>query len=575
MRTIKLPDWSAAVAYSSNGSILAVGGNEFSQLFDSATGERRAELEADCGPVLSVSFSCNDRTLATASRYSIRLWDVNTGSFITELRSDGSNVYCSVTFHPRIDHVLVAYSDGHVWAWDVRSASQSISFEVGESISSLCWLRTSGLQQHVLVGCENENMEIWDVELSRRVKIFSLPPFEELPSEVTAVASSYDGSLAASGSREGRVIVYNTILGHSVHCFQLGQGVMSVAFSPTEQMLACASQPISVHIFYLDDGRVGSLDGHQNWVLSVAFSPDGQFLTSTSSDKTLNISQTSVANSVALDEHYSERISSIQFLRNGNLLLTHSISGTNKIWDTGTGALYVMVKTGPRIRDAVSLFDGTHVVSLSYSNTLSLWDRQQGKPLYTETVLGAREIFPYSPNSRTLGFISIHRYDKSDVRIVYCWVVDPMHTDGPRVNSIARGKIPLNFQFNVTQVTHTSSMEEDNLMLIIDSKFGRKTFFASWNNPVVFSEQLQELYFVEDSEQFLVEDVPDSLVIEQVKARTSKDRAWILNEHGEKILWLLPVFQGDGYWYGQKLAVGGESGRIALVDFLNISENDA
>jgi hypothetical protein len=114
-------------------------------------------------------------------------------------------------------------------------------------------------------------------------------------------------------------------------------------------------------------------------------------------------------------------------------------------------------------------------------------------------------------------------------------------------------------------------MEEDNLTLIFDSNSEKgKTFSASWNNPVVFSEQLQELYFVEDSEQSLVEDV-----IEQVKARTSKDRAWILNEHGEQILWLLPVFQGDGYWYGQKLAVGGKSGRIALVDFLNISENDA
>jgi WD40 repeat protein len=410
MRTINLPDWSSAVAYSSDGSILAVGGNEFSQLFDSATGERRAELEANCGSVFSVSFSCNDCTLATASRYSIHLWDVNTESFITELRSDGSNVYCSVTFHPRIDHVLIAYSDGHVWAWDVRSTSQSTSFEVEESTSSLCWLRTSGLQQHVLVGCENENMEIWDVELFQRVKIFSLPLFEKLLSEVTAVASSSDGSLVASGSRKGRVIVYNTILGHSVHCFQLDQEVMSMAFSPAEQILACALQPISVHIFYLDDGRVDLLDGHQNWVLSVAFSPDGQFLTSTSSDKTLNIWQTSVANSVIFDKHHSERISSIQFLHNGSLLLTYSFSGTTKIWDTGTGALYVVVEREPWVilQDAVSLFDGTHVVSLSSNHTLSLWVRQQGKPLYTDKTLikyPTLEIFPYSPNSRTLGFI--------------------------------------------------------------------------------------------------------------------------------------------------------------------------
>jgi WD40 repeat protein len=579
VRTINLPDWGLSVAYSSNGSVLAVGGDEFSQLFDSATGERRAELEANCGYVFSVSFSCNDCTLATASGHSIRLWDVNTGSFITELQIDVGKACSGAAFHPRIDHILAASVGACIWVWDINKTSQPTSFEVEGSTGNFCWLRTSEPQQPVLVGCENGNIEMWGVELSQQIKIFSPPPSGETEKRVWAVASSYNGSLVASGSSDGRVVVYNTNLGHSVHCFQLHTHVLSVAFSPTQQMLACRLVSGAVRIIRFDNNPVVLLGAHRDRVRSVVFSPDGQFLASASEGETLNVWETSAADSVALNEHQLQEIRFIRFLHDGNFLLTRSDDDMTKIWDTGTGALSATF--AEKTRDAVVLSDGMHIVSLSHNETLTLWDRRQEKPLCTNTTLEEYICFGlslYSHHTRILGFISTH-CSENDVE-VYCWAVEPMRTDGPQMVPIAHGTIHFGFYYTIpAQITHTGSIEEDNFRLIVKLEDGQ-SFSASWNDPAVFSEQLQELQFVKDSEQSLVEDVPSSLATKQVSGRASEDGAWILNEHGERVLWLSQRNRIGRWgshcivWYGLKLAVGGESGRVTLVDFSNINEND-
>jgi hypothetical protein len=46
-----------------------------------------------------------------------------------------------------------------------------------------------------------------------------------------------------------------------------------------------------------------------------------------------------------------------------------------------------------------------------------------------------------------------------------------------------------------------------------------------------------------------------------------EERVWVLNERGERILWLPQANQGDGRWYGQKLAVGATTVVLLLSTF--------
>jgi hypothetical protein len=60
-----------------------------------------------------------------------------------------------------------------------------------------------------------------------------------------------------------------------------------------------------------------------------------------------------------------------------------------------------------------------------------------------------------------------------------------------------------------------------------------------WNNPTGIPERLQQLHFLEDAGQILVDDIPKPLATGIVRARESDDRAWVINEQGERVPWLL------------------------------------
>jgi hypothetical protein len=115
--------------------------------------------------------------------------------------------------------------------------------------------------------------------------------------------------------------------------------------------------------------------------------------------------------------------------------------------------------------------------------------------------------------------------------VVQCWVIEPVHTDGPPMIPIAHGAITS--MFDITQIYHTGSIENHDLKLVVEFQ-GSEWFSSSWNGYPEIPKQTQELRFV----QSLVEDVPNSPTIRQVLARESDDKVWILNEHGERVLWL-------------------------------------
>jgi WD40 repeat protein len=192
-----------------------------------------AELESSCGPVNSVSFSCDDRVLATASTHTIRLWDVASGSLITTLVGDGANIR-DTDFHPYIGYLLAAGDeDGRVYVWDVRDSSRT-ELSVAGSTGRLCWVRQRE-KKHILIMCKDGRMEMWDVDSSQQVQVFYS---SQHPKVIIAVVSSDDGSLVASGSLSGMLAVYSTHTGEVLHSTSYGHFIQSVAFSLLDQMTA-------------------------------------------------------------------------------------------------------------------------------------------------------------------------------------------------------------------------------------------------------------------------------------------------------------------------------------------------
>lgn len=580
IRTVRVPSWAFAAAYSHNGSLLAVCGDDFSQLIRSGTGERVAELERGhgCGDVESVSFSCDDQTLATASDNSIRLWDVTTGSLIATLKTEGATIR-SLAFHADVEDLLVVGNEeGQIHLWDVKDRSRQMSLSVPGSSGRLCWLRRSG-PRCVLIGCKGGIMEMWCIESSQRVRVFSPPSSDEDLGSVKAVASSVDGSLVASGSSMGSLVVYNADTGDILHCHHFEYEITSVAFSPTESMLAVTlgSDSQNLHLFYFgrEHDCFVSKDGHRNWVRSVAFTSDGRFLASASFDATVNICEASTIDHATEAKHHSLQITRAHFSHDGSLVVSTSLDETVKVWDAATGALCATLEGhNCRVWDAVLLSDNVHIVSTDFDQKLILWDWRQGRALCTNDTMvkdygSFRYIFPYSPHSRITGFISTHQKSYWDsTRTVCCWYIEGLGTDDTRFVLTAHGIIHTS-KSDILRSSHRGSIQTGDLTLMVECDSGQQ-FSAPWDDSAIADGSPQELQFTEDPEQSALKGIDKPFVFSEMPCSQSKNKAWIMSERNERMMWIPPASRGFGRWYGRKLVLAGESGCFTLIDFTNV-----
>src|SRR5258708_2132509 len=162
-----------------------------------------------------------------------------------------------------------------------------------------------------------------------------------------ALEFSRDGSLLASGSRDGTAILWSTATWKATHTLQNPEKdtlypilsrpgmVEDVAFSPDGQTLALASRVGTVQLWDVGSGElVEPLKGHSSAVLAVAFSPDGRTLASGSVDQTVRLWNVATRRELMqLDSGSVElhQVPSLAFSPDGRQLLA---GGGGAFWST-------------------------------------------------------------------------------------------------------------------------------------------------------------------------------------------------------------------------------------------------
>ncbi|KAJ7190085.1 WD40 repeat-like protein [Mycena pura] len=139
-----------------------------------------------------------------------------------------------------------------------------------------------------------------------------------------------------------------------------------------------------------------AIQGHTDKVESVAFSPDGTKIVSGSLDGTVRIwdSHTGAALGAPLEGH-TDFVRSVAFSPDGMQIVSGSDDRTVRIWDSQTGAALAAPLEGhtESVQSVAFSPDGMRLLSVSPEGTVQIWDSQTGAALGASSLEGLTSWF--------------------------------------------------------------------------------------------------------------------------------------------------------------------------------------
>jgi WD40 repeat protein len=196
------------------------------------------------------------------------------------------------------------------------------------------------------------------------------------PTQYMAAAFEPGGArYAAAGYRWGDASVLRTADAAWLAGYRHAAPVMSIAWSPTEPLIASGSADQTVALWSADNSLVRAvLRGHLGTVTGVAFSPDGATLVSASRDRTLRMWATADGSLLRILRGHADDVLCVAYSPSGALIASGDTTGAIRLWRAADGAPF---QTIPAHTAAVRslAFDpgGRRLISAGDDHTIRFW----------------------------------------------------------------------------------------------------------------------------------------------------------------------------------------------------------
>jgi WD40 repeat protein len=334
--------WIMNMVYSPDGTWLATYAWDGSlRLWETATGNLRADLATHTSPVTSVAFSPDTTILASGGEDgSVRLWEIGTNKLRATLWGHVARV-SSVAFSASGGLLASGGFDGNIRLWDTLSGRQIAVFSGHENFVRCVAFSPDG--KTVASGSTDKTVRLWDVATGQERAVLT-----GHEGEVQSVAFSPDGAWLLSASVDKTLRIWEVATGKESGVLRGHLSfVIDATFSPAGNLIASAGGDHGLRMWDWEvvSGKVTGTHhfppiGHPGWVLSVDFSPDGKILASANLSTTsywvapgeVHLYSADTGYPFALLRGHTRRVTSLAFSPDGKLLASGSADGSVRLW---------------------------------------------------------------------------------------------------------------------------------------------------------------------------------------------------------------------------------------------------
>ncbi|MEE4194635.1 MAG: hypothetical protein V2J07_05490 [Anaerolineae bacterium] len=401
---------------SPNGQYLAMGGSDSQiHIFDVASQAEVASLRGHLGSVWYIDISTDGNYLLSGGRDgSVRLWSLETYEQVALLGSHGGYVR-GVAFSPDGKYGVSASADEMVKVWDLDTMTElhtlvghvaevqyaffspdsSQVYSLGDDGSLRKWDRASGRMlsvmegdddvaylsgnwlpdQFALVGNENGEIDLWNLENQNLIYTFTQMDGEVLTMDVTA-----DSSILATGSDTGEVILWDILRQDQVHVHR----------------------------------------EHSDPVVGVAFSANGREFVSVDRDGKTVVWDMSALPLPSLIQQYQPQVQAAVLNAEENLSVIAGADGSVQVVDLQAGQVVAQIKgSHAAVPEKLALSPGGTYLAAAIEDgfALVLWDLTSGDEVFTLAEDARVTGLLFEPGGRVLMTArSNHTIERRDIR---------------------------------------------------------------------------------------------------------------------------------------------------------------
>ncbi|KIJ50383.1 hypothetical protein M422DRAFT_777108 [Sphaerobolus stellatus SS14] len=311
------------VLFSSDGSNLVSYGSSTTRVSEMAIKGSPKILRDHLGSIISVTFSPDGSSFASASAdKTIRVWDSKNGTILKVLKGHLGWVNC-IAFSP--DSCIIAS------------------------------------------GSRDKTVRLWNAKTGETLKVL-----QGHSRDITSIMFSPDGSTIASTSSDSTIRIWNSTNGSILNVLEgHSNWVRCVSFSPDGRIVVSGSRDKTIRVWDVANGKTLKIlqSRSSSHVVSVSFSPDGSTIASALQDKTIRVWDLNTGKMLQKLPMHS-LVRSVSFSGDGTKIIARSNAGTT-VWNSRTIELTDSASTTSSGNPVIFFF------SLSFdelSGLLSIYD---------------------------------------------------------------------------------------------------------------------------------------------------------------------------------------------------------